>query len=187
MLACERERGFIMVEGDLFPVCCGVAEFALRSEPAIMFIILLMATDAGGVDLQTALGMTGFAGQGAMFAIQKEVGLIMGESDLLPVLGGVAELTLQAQIALMLVVLAMAGGTVGLDIEDLSIEDKRGAVMTEGVFFPTGCGMTTVTRGAILSLMFVILGVTTDARCILSGIKVIGMAGFAFGLLMFAL
>ena len=77
MFACEWECGFIMVEGDLFPVCCGVAEFALRSEPAIMFIILPMATDAGGVDLQTALGVACLTGQGAMFAIQKEVGLIM--------------------------------------------------------------------------------------------------------------
>ncbi len=98
-----------------------------------------------------------------------------------------AGLALSAEAPVVLVVGAVAGHTVVLDVQGSAFEDEGGQVMTERGTLPTFGRVTTLARGAVLSLVLVLLAMATVAGRVQAGEHFLPVTLLALGLAMFAL
>lgn len=113
MFAQQWKAGQGMIEGHLFlPADRIVAALAIRSELALVDIIICMATQAGHGQLDDAwrLLVASTAYKGLMGAAQRKAGhRIVVETALLPVAAVMAARAIRAIAALVDIVLDMAG------------------------------------------------------------------------------
>ena len=114
-----------MIEDDSFPVPVCMAGIALRAEPplvALAVIVLFVTGDAGGgCALEFRIRMTVLAGDIAVHAGQREFRLAVVKESFLPVAFTVTVGTAGAQSAFVLVVLAVAGETVRRRVTELDL------------------------------------------------------------------
>lgn len=103
-----------MIEQNLFPASFGVATFTLRTEIALVLIILFMTRVAVHWQLffYDITFVTTAAARGQMLAQQGILGFFgMIEQDFLPALLNVAGLAFLPEVAFMFIVFLVAGYT----------------------------------------------------------------------------
>lgn len=198
----SKQRVFGMkpvVKDDCFPVSLCVTGLAFLAIGSLMFIILLMAGVAVcGSILERWCEVTFLALDRFMLAKQGKTRLIVVEWSLLPGTLVVALFTLPAFLALMLVVLLVAGVTVerGILIAFFSVaffachvrmfasKGILGLVMIESYVLPIIVGMTihaALPDAALVRIVFFMTGIT-GRRCLAKFCFGL-MAGLAFNLL----
>jgi len=189
----EREGSLAMVEGgNLLPVAGDVATGAVGAECTLVFIVFLVAGDTrSGRALIDVVGVATGTDYINVGAGEREGGLAVVKSDLLPRAGGVAACTVGTKGSLMRVILLMTGDTRGrrtlVDViavatgaDRFSVgtgEREGGLAMVEGRdLLPVAGDVATSTVGTKLTEMFLRLGVACHARGRRSLVDVVGVA-----------
>lgn len=171
----QRKSGqFVVVETPLFPVIGTVTGLAAIAVVTLVNIVLLVTTDAGGLDIPVVVGSDVAVGttQRAMFIQQREAGLRMIEIRHPPCfLRRVTALAVHPQGAAVTIVILMAtnaslrrilevgcfrmaGLALDLGVSLLKFETRPRVV--ESGFAPASLGMAITTGRAQRALMLVI-------------------------------
>ncbi len=188
----EREGGFAMVKGDLFPVAGDVATGAVGAEAALVFVVFLVTGDTtGGRALIDVVGVAARADRLGVGTREREGGLAVVKGDLLPRAGGVAACTVGTKGTFMYIILLMTGDTRGgrtfVDVIAVATgtdhfgvgtgEREGGLAMVEGRdLLPVAGDVATGTVGAKLAEVFLRLGVAGHARGGRALVDVVGVA-----------
>jgi len=180
-----------MVEGGRFPSGGGVAGPTVRTElPSMRVAIFVAGIAVNGSALVNIIGMATCTGGRGVFAGQFEVGHIMVEGGRFPGGGGVAGTTVCTELAIMTIILLMAGIAVGgCTLEDIIAmtaqacgcgvfagQLKGGQVVVEGGWFPGGGGVAGTTVCTVLAIMPIILLMAGITVCRYAFVDAIDMA-----------
>lgn len=201
VLADQRKTRLVVIEfGDGLPIGDGVAALAIGAEFALMYVILLVAADAGDrqLDLVVIVLVAGIACDLDMRAAQGELGLVVVEvGRLLPGRVVVAALAFWPEPAFMHVVFLVTGDAaqrqLGLEVPalvagiagDLGVcaaQRKLRLVVIEQQVQPAFRLMAVLAFLTILALVHIVSLVTTDAKHRQSDQLAAGMTSPALGL-----
>lgn len=122
----QRKGRLAVIEGHVFPAAGIVASLALRSKATIMVIILLVTGIAERWRaLERTILMASLTFHVDVRTGQREGRFAVIERHILPAAGVMAGLTLRAKLAIVMIILAMAGKTI----------HRRAAIRTTGMTF----------------------------------------------------
>ena len=175
-------EGVLAVERSRLPRGGAVTGGAVRAKLTRMYGRLCMARNTGkGQSLKLPIDMTLLALHARMRARQREVGAAVVEGGAIPTRGGMAGRTVRAKLTVMLIILLMAGITIGgrtfediidmallaFHIRVLAFQLESGKVMVEGGLLPIGRGMAGAAvraEGALVGILGGVAGIAI-LRC----------------------
>jgi len=174
----QRESRDGMIEGSRFPTAGRMAGGTVRTEPAIVIVILPVAGIAVGAStLKDIVDMTVLTGDGVVFAGQFESEQIVIDSGWQPASGSVTGCAVCSELAVVFIIILMAGIAIaGCALEDiidmaliageigvLTIQFEDRQIMVEGGRCPASGGVTYAAIDAKTALVVVVLGMTREA------------------------
>jgi hypothetical protein len=174
----QREPRQVVVKGRRQPSACGMAGSTIPAEPSVVVVILSVAGEAvAGCGFEILVDMATCARNVDMFPGEFERKEIMVDVDRQPSGGGMTQGTIHTELAVVLVILLMAGETIaGSPLKNMidmaavtshcnmpAVEFERGKVVVKGCWRPARRSVAGTTIGAQPALVGILIGMAGEA------------------------